>query len=224
MIGDSLDSTSRRVIGIDESGKGDFFGPLVVAAFLASDADENALMSLGVRDSKTIAPKKCIRIADELKRDYPHALVVVGPEKYNQLYDKIKNLNKLLAWGHARAIENLLEQDQADLAISDKFGKTELIEDALMEKGREVELKQMVRGESIIQVAAASILARAEFIRQIDRLSEEFHLTVPRGASKQVDDIGRHLVASHGPQILDRVAKKHFKNYHRVVNPQLFSR
>ncbi len=81
MIDDSSGSSSRRVIGVDESGKGDFFGPLVVAAFLASDADENALMSLGVRDSKTIAPKKCIRIADELKRDYPYAMVIVGPEQ-----------------------------------------------------------------------------------------------------------------------------------------------
>lgn len=224
MFGGTQDSTSRRVIGVDESGKGDFFGPLVVAAFLASDADENALMTLGVRDSKTIAPKKCLRIADELKRDYPQAVVVVGPRKYNELYDKIKNLNKLLAWGHARAIENVLENNQADLAISDKFGKTELIEKALMKRGQGVKLHQMVRGESIIQVAAASILARAEFIRQIDRLSDEFQVTVPRGASKQVDDIGRHLVAIHGPQVLDRIAKKHFKNYHRVVNPRLFGK
>lgn len=224
MIGGAKDSTSRRVIGIDESGKGDFFGPLVVAAFLASDADENALYTLGVRDSKTIAPKKCLRIADELKRDYSHTVVVVGPEKYNELYERIKNLNKLLAWGHARAIENILENDQADLAISDKFGKTELIENALMEKGRGVKLHQLVRGESIIQVAAASILARAEFIRQIDRLSRAYEVTIPRGASKQVDEIGRHLVATHGPEILNRIAKKHFKNYQRVVTPGLFSR
>ena len=223
MIGDNAGSITRRVIGVDESGKGDFFGPLVVAAFLASEADENALRTLGVRDSKTIAPKKCIRIANEIKRDFAHALVVIGPEKYNQLYDQIRNLNKLLAWGHARAIENVLEKDDADLAISDKFGKTELVENALMEKGRGVRLHQMVRGESVIQVAAASILARAEFITQIDRLSEEFQITVPRGASRQVDDIGRHLVATHGPEVLDRIAKKHFKNYHRVVSPRLFT-
>ena len=220
----SRDNLSRRVIGVDESGKGDFFGPLVVAAFLAPEADDNALMTMGVRDSKTLAPKRCLKIADELKQNFPHAVVVIGAEKYNQLYDKIKNLNRLLAWGHARAIENLLQEHEADIAISDKFGKTELIENALMEKGRTVELHQMVRGEAIIQVAAASILARAEFIRQIDRLSQEYGVTVPRGASAQVDNVGRHLVATHGPELLDKIAKRHFKNYYRVVNPRPFSR
>lgn len=212
---------SKIVIGVDESGKGDFFGPLVIAAFLAPDSERTALESLGVRDSKLIANKKLLSIDDSIREKYPHTVVVIGPEKYNQLHTKMKNLNKLLAWGHARAIENLLEEHQADLAISDKFGKTELIENALMKKGREIEIEQLVRGESIIQVAAASIIARASFIRQMEKISTRLGLEIPRGAGKQVDEAGRRLVQKLGPDILKQVAKTHFKNYGRVVNPVL---
>jgi len=190
-------AASSRVIGVDESGKGDFFGPLVIAAFLAPDSDLDSLTAL--------------------------AVVVVGPEKYNQLYDKIRNLNKLLAWGHARAIENILEKTEADSAVSDKFGKPELIQNALMEKGRGLALDQIVRGESVLQVAAASIIARAAFVRQMDALSDEYGLTIPRGAGPQVDQAGRALVSKHGPKVLDKLAKKHFKNFARALSPKLFS-
>ncbi len=214
--------TSRTVIGIDESGKGDFFGPLVIASFLAPDSDIPALKNLGVRDSKLIAAKKLNEIDAVLRRDFSHSIVVVGPEKYNQLHAQMKNLNKLLAWGHARAIENMLEEREADVAISDKFGKTELIENALMTKGRQIEIQQLVRGESIVQVAAASIIARAAFVRQMDQLSERLGQTIPRGAGRQVDEAGRVLVGRKGVDILKQVAKTHFKNFSRVVNPVLF--
>jgi ribonuclease HIII len=212
------------VIGVDESGKGDFFGPLVVAAFAASDTDRASLEFLGVRDSKKIAVKRLRNIASTLRKDFPHSLVVIGPRKYNELHAKLKNLNRLLAWGHARAIENLLEKTTAEKAISDKFGKPELIERALMEKGRQIELIQQVRGEEIIQVAAASILARAEFIRRMEELSDQLGMTLPRGAGAIVDRAGRQLVAKQGIKVLDEAAKTHFKNYQRVCNPTLFSK
>ncbi|MDD5425359.1 MAG: ribonuclease HIII [candidate division Zixibacteria bacterium] len=213
---------SRQVIGVDESGKGDFFGPLVIASFYASDAELEGLTRLGVRDSKLISDNKLIQIDARLRTAYPHALVIIGPERYNQLYDRIKNLNRLLAWGHARAIENILDKHPADLAISDKFGNSALIENALMEKGRTIRLEQLVRGESILQVAAASILARAAFLREMKKLSDFYRVTLPRGASAGVDRIGAHLVNQYGPAVLDKIAKRHFKNYQRAVNPTLF--
>ncbi len=214
-------SDSRIIIGVDESGKGDFFGPLVIAAFLAPDTKKKNLEDLGVRDSKLIAEKKLLSIDEALRRQHPCSVVVVGPEKYNQLHSQMKNLNKLLAWGHARAIENLLEAHRADLAISDKFGKAEFIETALMARGRSIEMQQLVRGESVMQVAAASILARAAFIRQIQKLTERLGQTIPRGAGRQVDEAGRELVKRYGPDILKQIAKTHFKNHSRVMNPVL---
>jgi ribonuclease HIII len=205
------------IIGIDESGKGDFFGPLVIASVLAGPEDESALRAMGVRDSKQISNGRLLDIDAELRTSYPCETVVVGPAKYNQLYRKIRNLNKLLAWGHARAIENILEYNDAERAISDKFGKPELIEQALMEKGRKIKLEQIVRGESYIQVAAASIVARAAFIRQIDRLSQRLGIRVPRGAGSPVDIAAMKIVQKHGERILEDIAKCHFKNYQRVT-------
>jgi ribonuclease HIII len=213
---------SRRVVGVDESGKGDFFGPLVIASFLAPDTELPTLAALGVRDSKQISDNKLLQIDKKLRASYPHALVIIGPEKYNQLYEKIRNLNKLLAWGHARAIENVLKDNPADLAISDKFGKPELIENSLFEHGRKIQLHQMVRGESVLQVAAASILARAGFLREMKKLKEHYRVELPLGASSLVDRAGLEIVSKHGPEILSKLAKKHFKNYQRVVNPTLF--
>lgn len=214
-------TASRVVIGVDESGKGDFFGPLVIAAFSAPDSACDGLVSLGVRDSKLIAEKKLLGIAASLRDNYPHELVVIGPEKYNELYSQIRNLNKLLAWGHARAIENLLLRQEADLAISDKFGKPELIEKALLKKGRTIEVQQLVRGEAITQVAAASILARAGFVGQMRRLSEQVGVTLPRGAGAEVDLAARRLVESQGAETLEKVAKTHFRNYQRATDLSL---
>ncbi|MBD3403061.1 ribonuclease HIII [candidate division GN15 bacterium] len=207
-----------RIIGIDESGKGDFFGPLVIAALVADSEQEEHLRRLGVRDSKTMSPGRIMSIADTLQKEYPHSIVVIGPEKYNQLYRKIKNLNKLLGWGHARAIENVLTETTADRAISDKFADTRVIESSLMERSRGIELEQLVRGESIVQVAAASILARATFVRQLDRLSDKYGVKLHKGAAPAVDEAGRAIVRKYGQAVLEQVAKVHFKNYRRALS------
>lgn len=214
----------RRVVGVDESGKGDFFGPLVVAAFLADDGRADDLVAMGVRDGKLIADKKILQIDELLRAEFPHEILVVEPSDYNSRYALIKNLNKLLAEGHAEVIDRLLSREKADLAISDKFGKPELVEQALAARGQEVPLRQIVRGERFVQVAAASILARAAFIREMQKLSELYGITIPKGAAAQVDEAGRVIVRKHGIETLPKLAKMHFKNYHRVVNPTLFSR
>lgn len=212
---------ASRIIGVDESGKGDFFGPLVIASFLAAESDLAALKAIGVRDGKLISDRRIIEIDQALRSHFPHAVIVISPPEYNRVYDELKNLNKLLGEGHARAIDELLCGHEADLAISDKFGKSERIQDALSARGRTIELKQIVRGESILQVAAASILARARYLSEMEALSEEFAVDLPRGAAARVDEAGRHFVAIHGVESLSNVAKLHFKNYHRVVNPRL---
>lgn len=211
----------RRVIGVDESGKGDFFGPLVVAAFLASDSDLQKLQEIGVRDGKLIADKKLLTIDKQLRSSFPHTVVVYSPEEYNRQYTSIKNLNKLLAEGHARAIAAVLAKHKANLAISDKFGKSELVERALRKREVRIDLQQFVRGEEILQVAAASILARAAFIREIAKLSALLKMDIPRGAGAIVDEAGKRLARRPAFDGFNKIAKTHFKNYRRIVNPTL---
>ena len=176
---------------------------------------------LGAKDSKTVADSRVLAIDVELRREFTHVVIVIDPPEYNDRYEKIKNLNKFLAMGLAEAITTLLAKSPADLAISDKFGKTELIEGELARRGVDIRLDQFTGGESIVQVAAASILARAEFIRSMARLSEKFGLVLPKGAATQVDSAGRKFVAQHGVDNLRQVAKLHFKNYGRVIAPRL---
>lgn len=205
------------IIGVDESGKGDFFGPLVVAGVLVARQQTPMLAEWGVRDSKTISDRRIIDLAAKIRQAFVFDTVVIGPEKYNELYGRIRNLNRLLGWGHARVIENILSKAPAAAALSDKFGDDRFIIDNLQEKGRGIELIQMVRGEAHPAVAAASVVARAEFLRRMEQLSHEFHVDLPRGASATVDAVGRELVRQRGPEILDKIAKRHFKNYQKIL-------
>ncbi len=208
---------SGKILGIDESGKGDFFGPLVIAGVLADPTGALALKRAGVKDSKKLADKKILDLSHWIVQNFVHSIVIIGPEKYNQLYSKIANLNKLLAWGHSRIIENIAADNQIDMAISDKFGRTDFIERALMEKGRQVKLIQEVRAESIVQVAAASILARAGFVQCMAKLSGQYKMTLPKGASGMVDKAAMEFVGKFGTDSLAKVAKLHFKNFKRVM-------
>ncbi|HEX5545284.1 MAG TPA: ribonuclease HIII, partial [Nitrospira sp.] len=128
-------------IGIDESGKGDYFGPLVIAAVFVDAAAQDELRLMEVRDSKKLPDCRILEMAPEIKTICPHSVIAIGPQKYNALYSKIKNLNRLLAWGHAKALENLLERGvPGERAIADQFGDERLILNALQEKGRTIVL------------------------------------------------------------------------------------
>lgn len=205
------------IIGVDESGKGDFFGPLVIGGVLITEEDLPFFSEWGIRDSKKISNGKIQTLAEKIKNRCKHDLVVINPEKYNQMYSQIKNLNKLLGWGHARVIENILSKNRAVAAISDKFGHDRFISDRLLEKGKKIIMIQMVRGEAHPAVAAASILARAEFLRRMDMMSTQYQVEFPRGASAQVDNAGKKLIVDRGQSFLEKVSKLHFKNYHKIV-------
>lgn len=204
-------------IGIDESGKGDYFGPLVIAAVFVDATTQGELALMEVRDSKKISDGRILEMAPDIKTICPHSIVAIGPKKYNELYAKIRNLNRLLAWGHARALENLLETVSCERAIADQFGDERFILNALQEKGRKIVLEQRTKAESDLAVAAASILARAEFLIRLKRLSEEVGTTLPKGASPAVELAARMVVKKHGRERLDSVAKLHFKTTQAVL-------
>ncbi len=206
----------EKYIGTDESGKGDFFGPLVAAGVQVNDLNKQKFIDLGVKDSKKLDDKKILVLASQIKAASVHSIVVINPQKYNELYSKFKNLNKLLAWAHARAIENILEKSDCNYALADKFGDESLIKNALMSKGKNIILKQMVRAESDIAVAAASIIARAEFVKRINELENKYELTFSKGASNKVIEQARIFINKYSFERLNEVAKMHFKTVNEL--------
>lgn len=205
------------VVGIDEAGKGDFFGPLVIAACFADQKIESAFDKIGLRESKKVSDKRVFVLEKSIKKIAPFEVIAIGPEKYNELYAKIRNLNKLLAWGHARALENLLDKVNPREVVADQFGDERLIENALMKKGRGVKLIQQTKAESVPAVAAASILARAEFLRRLEKLSKLHSIALHKGAGPPVDKVGREFIAQKGEKELAKVAKIHFKNTKKIL-------
>ncbi len=204
-------------VGTDESGKGDYFGPLVIGGVYVNPKTESFLTGLKVRDSKKIADGVIKDMDFQIRSHCIYSVVVIGPEKYNLLYNKMKNLNKLLAWGHARVIENILLRVDCKKAISDQFGSERFIQNALMKLGKQIELKQTPRAEVDLGVAAGSILARAEFVRRLERMSQECGFELPKGAAENVNQAARQLVEKMGTDALNRFVKLHFKNTGKVL-------
>lgn len=201
--------------GIDESGKGDFFGPLVVAC-ACTDAESAAkLLDAGVRDSKSLASdREALRLDQFIRETLPgrFALLTIGPERLNQLHAQTGNLNRLLAWGHAKALEELLALvPDCPRAISDQFGKGNLVQRQLQERGRKILLDEHPRAETDIAVAAASILARAAYIKAMGRLSQEAGLKLPKGCGHNVLACAREFLKLHPTTDLPKYAKVFFK-------------
>jgi len=217
-IGPGEDSTPR--IGVDESGKGDFFGPMVIAGFLWTPELAELLRKLGVKDSKQMASDaKMLQVAETLERQCPThiELICLMPATYNRMVARMGGVNRVLAWGHATVMENLLERHpQVQKAVADQFGPEHQIRNALKTRGKAIELVQRHRAESDPAVAAASILARAGFVRAMKDLGELAGQTLPKGAT-HVRGPAEILVRAKGPDILRETAKTHFRTTRQVL-------
>ena len=207
-------------IGTDEAGKGDYFGPLVVAAAYADELALTRLPEAGVKDSKRLSDASLRRKEDAVRQICPaFEVVLISPVRYNELYAKIGNLNRLLAWAHARALETLLSHPACagcETALTDKFGDEGYLQRSLMERGRRVQVVQQVRAESDPAVAAASVLARAAFLRSLLGISARVGIELPRGAT-HVIPAARQVYAQGGLDLLRQVAKLHFKTTKEVA-------
>ena len=212
-------------IGVDESGKGDFFGPMTVAGVYVNAEVIQQWKSAGVRDSKKIGSDRQIsEIAKIIRgtRGCVYTVVPIGNEAYNRLYTKMGSINSILAWGHARVIENLLGVSNKMIppplrAISDQFAHSkEVVQKAMMALGRDLELVQRHKAEEDIAVAAASILARDEFVTRLGRMSHDCGVHLPKGASAEVENAAREFIAKHGAKSLGKAAKMHFRTAFRV--------
>jgi len=212
-------------LGVDESGKGDFFGPLCIGGVYVNEPVVKRWESSGIQDSKNISSDKRIAELARLIRETPGcvtAVVPIGNEAYNRLYAKMGSVNAILAWGHARVIENLMQQKERMTpppvrAISDQFAAHKAtVANALMTLGREIELVQRHKAEEDMAVAAASILARNEFVSRLSALEKQFGTKLLKGASSAVDELAREFVTRHGAENLPKVAKMHFRNAFRA--------
>lgn len=209
----------EQYIGTDESGKGDFFGPLVIAGVFVDPDKKKKLEKLGVRDSKLISHSSIKKLSDNIKRISGREcfnIVIINPPKYNELYKKFGNLNKLLAWGHAKVLENILTHKNAVTAVSDKFGDESLITNSLQEKGKQLELYQFHKAEKYAAVAAASIIARDRFNDWFIKKKEELNIELPKGASDKVSEAAKLIKSNYGDDFLQQLTKTHFKTSRKL--------
>lgn len=206
-------------IGTDESGKGDYFGPLVIAGTVVNDHTVPILKELGVMDSKKLNDGQISQLATQIVQvvgEPAVSVVEIGPKRYNELYDKFKasgkNLNHLLAWGHATVIENLLATcPDCAQAVADQFGNERYITSQLKDKGKGITLHQVHRAEANVGVAAASIIARHRFVQKVRRLSAQFGVDLFFGAGPKVVAQAKVFVQRYGKDRLNEIAKLHFK-------------
>ena len=203
-------------IGSDEAGKGDFFGPLCVAAVYASTQDIQWLRQTKICDSKKLSDKVILQLYPQLIKKLKYEKITLMPFKYNELYTKIGNLNHLLAWAHVRLLLNLSPKVNAQYALVDQFANPSVILNKLP-KDFSLEVRQQHRAEEDIVVAAASVIARAEFVMGIESLSKKIGVELPKGAGNKVLEVGKKLVKNQGEEVLKLVSKTHFSTYNKIT-------
>jgi ribonuclease HIII len=185
-------------IGSDEAGKGDFFGPLVVAAIAINEETIEILKTIGVKDSKKLSDSKIDLLASVIRQKIPYDQIVLFPKTYNELYRKFKNLNHLLAWSHAAVIKTLAEKTVAS-------------------QGLKLDLRMYPKAETDIAVAGASILARNAFLEGLKALGDSIGTPLKKGASAPVQNQAKEILEIHGEELFPSIAKLHFKTYKELL-------
>jgi ribonuclease HIII len=207
--------------GLDESGKGDFFGPVVAATVIADKAAIEGWIKAGVKDSKRIVDSQIIKL-DKLIRETHGAAVATclcGMAKYNLIMSRPHaNLNRLLAWQHATALAQALSRKRAPRGLLDQFSKQPLVQRELAKMGiKDFALAMRTKAEEDPVVAAASVVARAEYVRQMHALSKQFGAPLQKGAGPLVKEQAAQIIARYGARALGSFAKLHFRTAYEVV-------
>jgi ribonuclease HIII len=197
-------------IGTDEAGKGDYLGPLVVAGVLLKREHLEILHTLGVDDSKALSDHRLPEMVRAIEALGPSEVLVLSPPRYNEMYASMGNLNRMLAWAHAKVIESLAAQGDADWIIVDQFEKRGAVSRRVAAAGISLPITERPKGESDPAVAAASVLARAAFLRVLKSLGRRHGVTLRPGAGPPTLASARAFVQAHGREALNEVAKLHF--------------
>ncbi len=208
--------------GMDESGKGDFFGPVIAATVIADRSVIEAWIKAGVKDSKKIADTQIVKL-DKLIRGTAGVVVRTchcGMAKYNELMSRPgANLNRLLAWQHATALEQALAVKPVAWALLDQFSVQPLAQRELAKKGLpKFDLRMRTRAEEDPVVAAASVVARAEYVHQMHTLSRRFGAKLQKGAGPKVKEQASEIIQKFGARSLGDFAKLHFRTAYEAVS------
>jgi ribonuclease HIII len=204
-------------LGLDESGKGDYFGPLCVAAVYGDENIIKQFVKMGVTDSKKLSDKRALQLTKEIQKIAPYEVMRLPPSTYNKLYEKFQNLNTLLAWAHHKVLIALQAKTNAQHATVDQFAKKAVLDNFIQRAKCVITLKQMPRAEADPVVAAASIVARGSFLQGLEEMSKTFSLPFPKGASSKTIDIGKEFIRQHGLSQLSEVGKMHFQTTVKLI-------
>lgn len=219
---DYLNTTS---VGSDEVGTGDYFGPIVVTASLVKKDDIEFLKKLGCTDSKKITDEKIIKIAPEIIKKIKYKSIILSNEEYNQKYSKENNMNKIKAIMHNKALSLILEEtkEKLDYIIIDEFAKENRYYSYLKDIPNPVKnITFITKAETKnMAVACSSIISRYIFLKEFDKLSDTYHIPLPKGSGQNVDKIGEELTEKYGKDILNKIAKKNFSNTSRILKTRV---
>lgn len=219
---DYLNTTS---VGSDEVGTGDYFGPIVVTASLVKKEDIEFLKKLGCTDSKKITDDKIKKIAPEIIKKITYKSIILSNEEYNQKYSKENNMNKIKAIMHNKALSLILEKtkEKLDYIIIDEFAKENRYYSYLKDIPNPVKnITFITKAETKnMAVACSSIISRYIFLKEFDKLSDTYHIPLPKGSGKNVDKIGEELTEKYGKDVLNKIAKKNFSNTSRILKTRV---
>lgn len=219
---DYLNTTS---VGSDEVGTGDYFGPIVVTASLVKKEDIEFLKKLGCTDSKKITDDKIKKIAPEIIKKIKYKSIILSNEEYNQKYSKENNMNKIKAIMHNKALSLILEEtkEKLDYIIIDEFAKENRYYSYLKDIPNPVKnITFITKAETKnMAVACSSIISRYIFLKEFDKLSDTYHIPLPKGSGQNVDKIGEELTEKYGKDILNKIAKKNFSNTSRILKTRV---
>lgn len=199
--------------GSDEAGKGDYFGPLVVAAVSVNDDTARKLFIAGITDSKRLSRSELVRLSEStfsIADSGNIEIICISPSSYNALYDKMQNMNDILAWAHQKAIRNISSRNRCTAAVIDKFSSDRTVD--WMRKGLpEIELHALTGGEREIAVAAASVLASARFVKEMETIGESTGADIPFGAGDAARKLAGTIVSEKGIDYFRRIGKANFR-------------
>ena len=236
MWGTVLDNTKEKQeekkyyncssVGSDEVGTGDYFGPIVVTATYVKKEDIKKLEDLGVGDSKKITDEKIKKIAPELAKIVKYRSIILTNKEYNEKYTKNVNMNKIKAIMHNKVLYQLMQEEkpEVDYIIVDEFARENRYYEYLNGiKDIQRNITFMTKAEDKnLAVAAGSIISRYIFLKEFDKLSDNLHIPLPKGAGKDVDTIGEEVVEKYGEEKLQEIAKLNFKNTERILHTLIY--
>jgi len=204
-------------IGSDEVGTGDYFGPIVVTASYVDKENISFLEELGVKDSKKLTDDKILQIVPQIIKKIPYECLILSNKEYNEKYTSDMNMNKIKAILHNKVLLKMTSKYNSDYVVVDQFAKPYVYFNYLKDTNYYKNITFMTKAEDkCLSVACASLISRYIFLKEFDKLSNELNITLLKGASDKVDELGKTIVEKYGFDKLKDIAKLNFKNTEKI--------